>query len=335
MIRVHRAATSERTHPAAALIARSDVRELMLLLALAPPALVAPPRSWPWVARVVARSWIRLRPRIVAEMGPLMPAFLVAAHGSPQAAIAHSMALDVIERMCALRSYRPRGWRPRIELAGRDVIDSALAAEHGAVLWIEPFESHHLIAKQALHRAGLATHHVSRVNHPFSRTRFGMRVLNRIQTRVEDRYVRSRVLLPADGDALAASALRFLRERLRANELVSVTLGDAAQRLVEAPFFDDSLRLPTGPATLALASGAPLLPVLVTQPSPARYVVTVGGPLPLEGGNKDAAATSAVRALGRLLEEHARANVRAWRGPLTVARTIGGSEPAAGTTRRT
>jgi hypothetical protein len=197
------------------------------------------------------------------------------------------------------------------------------------VLWIEPFESHHLIAKQALHRAGLATHHVSRVNHPFSSSRFGMRVLNRIQTRVEDRHLRSRVLLPADGDALAAGALRVLRERLRANELVSITLGDAAQRLVRVPFFGDALRLPTGPATLALASGAPLLPVLVTQPAPGRYIVIIGDALPLDGRSKDAAVTGAARALGRLLEEHAHADVRAWRGPLPVARAAGDSAAAA------
>ncbi len=43
----------------------------------------------------------------------------------------------------------------------------------------------------AFHRAGLAVSHLSRASHGFSGSRLGVRVLNPIHTKVEDRYLRN------------------------------------------------------------------------------------------------------------------------------------------------
>ena len=195
---------------------------------------------------------------------------------SPMAVVQESIAGHVEEYLQVLREYRPRGWRPDIRLEGRSHIDDALARGRGVVLWVGFFSFAGLVAKKALCREGIRTSHLSHPGHGFSRSRFGMLYLNRLRMRIEDRYLNERVMLSLDG---ATGALRQLHRRLRRNEVVSVTVRERAERPSMVPFLDGTIRLATGAADLAYATGAALLPVFPVREAQGHFRVVVEPPL--------------------------------------------------------
>ena len=73
-----------------------------------------------------------------------------------------------------------------------------------------------LVSKMALHRAGYGLVHLSRSEHGYSSTIFGMRCLNPLRSRIESRYLAERVVIgeiapESDADAHATTG----RERNR------------------------------------------------------------------------------------------------------------------------
>ena len=195
---------------------------------------------------------------------------------SSMAVVQESITGHVEEYLQVLREYRPRGWRPEIRLEGRSHVDDALAHGRGAVLWVSHFSFAGLVAKKALCRAGIRTYHLSHPSHGFSRSRFGMRYLNRLRMHVEDRYLSERVMLSLDG---ATGALRQLHRRLRGNEVVSITVRERSERPSMVPFLDGTIRLATGAADLAYAAGATLLPVFAVREPEGHFRVVIDPPL--------------------------------------------------------
>ena len=169
-----------------------------------------------------------------------------------------SIAGHVEEYLQILREHRPGAWHPPMRLQGREHLTAALADGRGAVLWIGHFSFASLVAKKAFHQADLSVGHLSHPSHGYSRTRFGMRVLNPIRAVIEERYVRDRVMLALDG---STAAMRELRRRLRRNQVVSITVRERAQRPLAVPFLDGTIRLATGAPDLAYVAKAALLPV--------------------------------------------------------------------------
>ncbi len=199
--------------------------------------------------------------------------------GSPMAVVQESIAGYVEEYLQVLREYRPRGWRPDIRLEGRSHVDAALARGRGAVLWVSHFSFAGLVAKMALCREGIRTSHLSHPSHGFSRSRFGMRDLNSLRLHVEDRYLNERIMLSLDG---ATGAVRQLLRRLRRNELVSLTVRERAARPSIVPFLHGTIRLATGGADLAYATGAALLPVFAVREPEGHFRVVIDPPLEVQ-----------------------------------------------------
>ena len=195
---------------------------------------------------------------------------------SPMAVVQESIAGHVEEYLQVLREYRPGGWRHDIRREGRSHVDDALARGRGAVLWVSHFSFAGLVAKKARCRAGIRTSHLSHPSHGFSRSRFGMRYLNRLRMHVEDRYLNERVMLSLGG---ATGALRQLHRRLRGNGVVSVTVRERAERPSMVPFLDGTIRLASGAADLAYATGAALLPVFAVREPEGYFRVVVEPPL--------------------------------------------------------
>jgi lauroyl/myristoyl acyltransferase len=165
-------------------------------------------------------------------------------------------------RLWGLREYLRPKQNPPIEVVGLEHVEHALARETGAILWVGRFTWASLITKMGLSRAGCAVTHLSRPTHGFGTSPFAIRRLNQIWTRVEERFLRERLAMQP---GLEAAALRALRRRLAENRVVSITVGDEGVRTVAVPFFGGTLRMATGPTSLAAASGAPLLPVFTVQ----------------------------------------------------------------------
>src|SRR3989304_178177 len=187
-----------------------------------------------------------------ASVPPGLVSLLGAA--SPAEALRVFRAGHLRESVEVLRSYLPGGWRPHLRVNGREHIDAGLARGHGVILWGGLFVSSNIVTKMALadagHRGG---HPPARPSPPFSGSRFGVRLLHPVQRRVEDRYLEERLLFAG---RTGVGALRSLHERLRENRVVSITVGDIAQNVVELPILGGRVSLAVGPLQLAPTTAA-------------------------------------------------------------------------------
>ena len=99
-----------------------------------------------------------------------------------------------------------------------------------------------------------------------------------------DRFVAFRESLGMEVLALTGaerSPYAVLRERLRDGGVICLLADrDLTASGVEVDFFGETARMPAGPAALALATGAALLPVTLTFPGPRRWQLTVHDEVP-------------------------------------------------------
>jgi lauroyl/myristoyl acyltransferase len=283
---------------------RSAVR-IAKLAFLGAVAAAVPPRLWPRAARLLGRP---LLVRIDDPDEPLYERIL----GAADQEIGR-------ERMARRREAQFQilglaGWWPQsaidVTLQGEQHLKRALAEGHGAVLWMSGFASAFLLAKIALSRAGFRVHHLSRPEHGFGTEEVDLRFLNPIWRAVENRFLASRVVIE---NGNAAPALARLGASLAANEIVKITVGNNAKRIVDVPFLEGRIRLATGPIALARRSGAPLLPLHTVAIAPGRFVAAIEPPLPFEVDGPDPYRTAAAAyALG--LEPWVRAHPAQWMG---------------------
>jgi lauroyl/myristoyl acyltransferase len=212
-----------------------------------------------------------------------------------------------------LKAYRPDGWVPPVHIAGFERVTAALERGKGVVLWVAHGFHGHLAAKVAFHRAGLSVVHLSTPAHGFSATKFGVRYLNRMQTRIEDRHIGERVMLPVDSRDVRGqnAALQILIKRLRANSVVSITGQRGTGRTVGAPFLDGTLTLAPGAPMLAHMTGAALFPVFAFRAEDGSVEVTVEQPIEMEG-TRDAAVAEAVRIFSAASEPYVLRHPAQW-----------------------
>jgi lauroyl/myristoyl acyltransferase len=181
-----------------------------------------------------------------------------------------------LSRLQLLRCYRAGSWRPRLEVAGLEHIEQALARGKGAILWVTPFVFSFLVTKMALHQRGLRIVHLSHTTHGFSQTVFGERVLNRIWTSIEDRYLAERLVMSPEQ---SVTALRSLIARVRENQLISITFTPKGRRQHIESFFNGTLPVAEGATTLACRTGAALLPVFSVRTGRDVFTTTIEAPL--------------------------------------------------------
>lgn len=297
------------------LAAPTDIAVALGLPIVAAISWLAPERSWPTVGRFCgpfygpalatgARSALVRRLQRFVAGGPLADAM---------DRVVRAVAVEDIRSLLGLlRDYRPGGWTPAIELAGRDHIEHALGRGRGAILWVGHFVYGNLLAKMALHRAGYAVNHLSHPRHGFSSTRLGVRCLNPVQTTVEDRYLRERVLLSSNG---ADAPLARLRHRLGENGVVSISVRGDSRRPAAAPFLGGEIRIAVGAPVLAHKSGAALLPVFPLRTSERGFTVFVESPLAVDSSadRRDAVA-DALGCYAQVLETYVLAHPGQWLG---------------------
>jgi lauroyl/myristoyl acyltransferase len=199
-----------------------------------------------------------------------------------------------------------RSWRPDIRLNGITHLQKVLESGRGAILWVTETAFSTLIVKMALYNAGYHAIQLSRPGHGFSISNFGIRFLNPFWIRVEDRFIKERVLIIGE---TADQALAVLRTRLAANETVLITVAPLAHKFVKVPFFQAHLTIPTGPIQLARDTGAALLPVFTAAEDNGAFEVAIEEPLSGQAGDEDIAAAYVKR-----LEPFVRKHPDQWRG---------------------
>jgi lauroyl/myristoyl acyltransferase len=222
--------------------------------------------------------------------------------------------------MQVLALHRPgREWKPVVRLEGRENLAKALRGGAGAILWISDFVYRPLVVPLALRQAGFrGPVHLSRPEHGFSVTPFGVRFLNPLWVAIENRFLTERVVIEkADGSA----ALKTLRDRLARNEIVSITVAETGRRTLDTKFLQGTLRLATGPFHLARTSGAPLLPVFAVRNGRGVYEVSIGEALTVDD-DADPPYTSAMRSYAAALEPFVREYPDQWNGWIALGRLV-------------
>lgn len=281
---------------------RDDILLAARYLFCIPLAWATPERWWPAIARTCTGLHAPFRRHSDHETASGIRS-IFGARALPVSAEAlrqrhHTM--DLIESMQHLRCHRPGGWNPRTEIVGSAHLDHALETGKGAVLWVSDFIYSTLVTKIAIHRAGYNVTHLSRPDHPHSNSIVGRRFLNRILTRLEERYVEERVLVD---DGRTTAGMRTLLRRLKANGIVSITIGNEARQTVPVKILDGTIHLAKGAPKLALASGAPLLPVFTLLRDDNSFETTVGAPLEFaRDGAADEVAEQAMKSYAERLE---------------------------------
>ena len=215
----------------------------------------------------------------------------------PVANIAH----NYLARVQGFREYRPDGWHPKIQVEGAEHIEAALARGHGVVLWVSPFAYSDLVTKKGLHEAGYRVSHLSRPEHNISDSAFGVAVLNPIWTRIENRYLAERVIIRNND---AASALETLRTRLKQNRIVSITVGDQANRLAYLNLFKGKQPVATGPLHLTRTMNSVLLPVFTVIQESGTFAVVIESPLMIGSTDREEAYESIAQRYARRLERY-------------------------------
>jgi len=202
-----------------------------------------------------------------------------------------------------------RSWRPDIHLNGTVHLRRALERGRGAILWVVESVFSTLVVKMALHNAGYRACQLSRPTHGFSSSPFGIRFLNPIFTRVENRFLAERILIVAGN---TTEAMQKLCERLAANRIVIITAIPIARSYAEVPFLHGYLKLPTGPIRLARTMNAALLPVFAYTKHDSRFEVSIDEALWRDGEEPDAESIAA--AYAKRMESFALEHPDQWTG---------------------
>ena len=279
------------------------------MLILAPVAWAAPERFWPIICNALARGAGFLVPARKRGLETKMPTFLASfLGGTIESAAIRVTSGSHQELVATLRAHHPGGWHPEVRLVGRDRLDAVLEEQHGVILWVGDFEFARLVAKMAFAQAGYKIHHLSRPQHGFSGSTFGIRYLNPIQTSVEARYLTERIVM-APGDTV--SSLRMLYRRLSVSEIVSITVSENASQTRPVPLLDGMTRLATGPVKLARAIKAPLLPIFTIRNGPSSFNIYIESPLMTSGSPDD---ETPFQEYAQALASYVKLSPAAWRG---------------------
>jgi lauroyl/myristoyl acyltransferase len=230
-----------------------------------PPALAQP------LARAASRTFMaastRRRHQVTRNLERASPTRLDAAGRRAATGAVFAYYARYWYELFRLPHEDPDGLDARVESDGLDHLDAAAAQHRGVVLASPHLGNWDLVGAWLAHRGYPITAVAERVDPPelfdwfvAARARFGIQVV-------------------ALGPEAGPAALRHLR----AERVVCLVCDRAiAGEGVEVTFFGERTRLPGGPATLALRTGAPLLPIGLTFLPRGRHRVRILPPLPTD-----------------------------------------------------
>jgi lauroyl/myristoyl acyltransferase len=261
-----------------------------------------PQELWPSLCTGIVKILQSLTPSRTRALGERLHKLLGVEAGDSVELVRDVRANVHMRNLQYLRVLRPGGWRPNVRVDGREHIDAALSRGSGVILWSSPLIFGDLVTKVALAASGIRASHLSYYSHGFSPTRFGYRVLNPIVRTVENRFLAERLVMTPEEPY---AALRELAQRVRSNRVVSISaVVVKGQRSATVPFFAGMTMIATGAPQLARRTGAALLPVFTVRTPDGSFRTTVEAPIDVTAGDRNEAATAAVRAYAQRLEPY-------------------------------
>lgn len=168
------------------------------------------------------------------------------------------------------------------------------------------------MVKKALAEHGLPLVTLRSYSHPYSASRFGLRFLNTIRTRIEDRHIKRAVTLYPDRDIVA---LRELMQCLTEKSFVEITANSGSGNPLKTSFMGGTLQLALGAPTLARLCSVPLIPVFTRITEDKGFEVLIEPPLEIAESPSD--QTAEEHLAGRytaFLEKHLLMCPTLWRG---------------------
>jgi hypothetical protein len=174
-------------------------------------------------------------------------------------------------RRLVLAAHLVAGWRwsPAIRLEGLEALQGALRNGRGAIIWCDQFAAQTIIGKRALHEAGVDAHQVSAQYHGFSPSTFGLRVINPPLVKVENRFLKSRIVFERTD---AYQVTTRIQKTLKANGVVLMTnTVYAGSAFTEAAMGERGwTHLASAPANFAARAGAALFHMATIETVPFR-----------------------------------------------------------------
>ncbi|TPL01594.1 MULTISPECIES: hypothetical protein [unclassified Mesorhizobium] len=219
-----------------------------------------------------------------------------------QLAAIHRRRLTLAAHLVA--SWR---WSPAIRLEGLEALQQALRNGRGAIIWCDQFTAQTIMGKRALHEAGVDSHQVSAQYHGLSPSKFGFRVINPPLVKVENRFLKSRIVFERTD---AYQVTTRIQKVLKANGVVLMTnTVYAGSAFAEAAMGERGwTHLASAPANFAARAGAALFHMATIETVPFRqYRAIVGelsaGPQAAASPARDTAAKNLVVQAGYILSK--------------------------------
>ncbi|WP_374332679.1 hypothetical protein [Aestuariivirga sp.] len=232
----------------------------------------------------------------------------------PMEMISHSLKTHrFLSYLQYLRDYRPAGWRCNAVIDGADTLRKAQSRNNGVILWIAHFVYNGLPLKKALSEADFPVFHMSRPEHGFSTTAYGVAVLNPLRSRIEERYLARRIMIKRGAEHVA---LREAHRLLGDGNIVSITAGHwEGRQVARVPVGTATLPVSTGAPSLAHATGAPLLPVFIRREGDGSFRLRIGEALACDTSlPRGDAVAAAMTDFSRQLNSEIARSPDQWRG---------------------
>jgi lauroyl/myristoyl acyltransferase len=206
-----------------------------------------------------------------------------------------------------------KGWAPTIRVEGEEHLKAALTRGKGAILWVAHFCFNTQVTKMALRELGYRVSHISRPEHGFSKSQFGIRYLNPMRWAAEAKYLDERIII--DRTRPGNSLLRA-KAVVEDNRIVSITAGTwEGRRVTRGRLLGGYFMLATGAPELAHGTGASLLPVITVRiTDTAVFRVKIGEPLTAKFDDKNEWIRAATARFLAELEAAVREFPDQWRG---------------------
>lgn len=232
--------------------------------------------------------------------------------------------IQALARRCFERRWLDREiyWlrladRVPVTIRGLDHLRAALNRKKGAILWESPL-GFRILGTRALVEQGFPITQVHGPAHGGGPSVAGQRFFRRIHRTAEARLLPDVVRI----QEASTSYVDALMKRLRENAIVCMAgFGPMGSRFVPLDFLGVRQYFATGIISLALVSGAALIPVFCYRESDGVQHLSLEQPVPLPSGrNRQELYTEALESHSRMLADYVKrypSQWSRWHAPLT------------------